>query len=96
MTLDPEGKESLPSASEGDRVPAAAVRKVMRRTIPVRSDWLHSPDGDSMSPPGSWTEHPMLGDLRVLYQPVQAGTVQAVQVGDKTLHLDENLGLVRG
>ncbi|MFT9478710.1 CRISPR-associated helicase Cas3' [Streptomyces sp. Mo3] len=96
VTLDPEGKESLPSASEGDRVPAAAVRKVMRRTIPVRSDWLHSPDGDSMSPPGSWTEHPMLGDLRVLYQPVQAGTVQAVQVGDKTLHLDENLGLVRG
>jgi CRISPR-associated endonuclease/helicase Cas3 len=37
----------------------------------------------------------MLGDVRVLYQPVRKGKHQAVSVGGKTLHLDEDLGLVR-
>jgi CRISPR-associated endonuclease/helicase Cas3 len=37
----------------------------------------------------------MLGDLRVLRQPVSLGAAQAVKVGSKSLRLDEDLGLVR-
>jgi CRISPR-associated endonuclease/helicase Cas3 len=37
----------------------------------------------------------MLGDVRVLYQPVRDGEPQPVGVGSRTMHLDDDLGLVR-
>jgi CRISPR-associated endonuclease/helicase Cas3 len=95
LTLDAEGKQPLPEASEDGKVPASDVRQVMRRTIPVRAGWFRDADSDSVSPPSSWAEHPMLGDLRVVRQPVRGGEAQAVKVGDKTLRLDPDLGLVR-
>lgn len=95
ITLDLAGDELLPEAPSGTTMPTESVRAVMRRTIPVRADWLHGADPDEISPPESWTEHPMLGDLRVLYQPVEQGAAQAVKVGGKRLRLDEDLGLVR-
>ncbi|MFK3902253.1 hypothetical protein ACI2LI_32200 [[Kitasatospora] papulosa] len=76
-------------------MPASSVRQVMRRTIPVRADWFRDAGPDTLSPPSSWAEHPMLGDVRVLRQPVRQGKAQAVKVGDKTLSLDQDLGLVR-
>jgi CRISPR-associated endonuclease/helicase Cas3 len=94
-TLDPAGGEPIPEPGTGEKMPAAAVRAVMRRTIPVRADWFHADDMELLAPPQSWAEHPMLGDVRVLYQPVRKGKHQAVAVGGKTLHLDEDLGLVR-
>ncbi|WP_338785179.1 helicase-related protein [Streptomyces sp. DG1A-41] len=98
VTLDLEGEHLLPqagaSAADGT-MPVSSVREVMRRTIPVRADWLRDADPDSIAPPKSWTRHPMLADLRVLYQPVQGGSAQAVKVGGKTLRLDKDCGLVR-
>ncbi len=96
VTLDVEGHRPLPEAAADDgTVPVAAVREVMRRTIPVRADWFRKADQQSLAPPASWAQHPMLGELRVLRQPVRAGAAQAVQVGKFTLRLDEDLGLVR-
>lgn len=94
-TLDLAGEEPLPDAAPGGKMPVASVRAVMRRTIPVRADWLRGADPDIVAPPTSWTEHPMLADLRVLRQPVRVGAAQAVTVGGKSLRLDEDLGLVR-
>ncbi|WP_435613468.1 CRISPR-associated helicase Cas3' [Streptomyces sp. bgisy159] len=94
-TLDPEGSQPLPEAAPGGKMPVESVRAVMRRTIPVRADWLREADPDSLAPLESWTEHPMLGELRVLRQVVRGGSVQTVKVGGTTLSLDEDLGLVR-
>ncbi|MER5582272.1 CRISPR-associated helicase Cas3' [Streptomyces asoensis] len=94
-TLDLAGGEPIPDPGAGQKMPAAAVRAVMRRTVPVSADWFHAEDTQGLAPPASWTEHPMLGDVRVLYQPVRHGSVHAVAVGGKTLRLDEDLGLVR-
>ncbi|MEU2248736.1 hypothetical protein [Streptomyces sp. NPDC019224] len=95
LTLDAEGEQPLPEAPEDGRMPASSVRQVMRRTIPVRADWFRDAEPESLSPPSSWAEHPVLGDLRVLRQQVRRGKAQAVKVGDKTLSLDQDLGLVR-
>ncbi|WP_406729525.1 CRISPR-associated helicase Cas3' [Streptomyces sp. GD-15H] len=95
VTLDLEGERLLPQAASDGKMPVSSVREVMRRTIPVRADWLKEADPDSIAPPKSWTEHPMLAELRVLHQPVRGGRAQAVKVGGKTLWLDEDLGLVR-
>ncbi|MFD8690763.1 CRISPR-associated helicase Cas3' [Streptomyces sp. NPDC059651] len=95
LTLDAEGKEPLPEANKDGRMPAPDVRQVMRRTLPVRADWFRDAEPDALSPPSSWAEHPMLGDLRVLRQPIHQGMAQAVKVGNKTLSLDKDLGLVR-
>jgi CRISPR-associated endonuclease/helicase Cas3 len=94
-TLDLAGTEPLPDPSGGKPVSPAAVRAVMRRTIPVRANWFGAEDTELINPPKSWAEHPMLGDVRVLYQPVQDGAARAVVVGGRSLHLDEDLGLVR-
>ncbi|MER6695197.1 hypothetical protein [Streptomyces minutiscleroticus] len=94
-TLDPAGTEPLPVLDDGGKIPADAVRAVMRRTLPVRATWFDAEGQGACDPPESWAEHPMLGDLRVLYQPVQDGTVHAVTVGGKALRLDEDLGLER-
>ncbi|MGW3683352.1 CRISPR-associated helicase Cas3' [Streptomyces prasinus] len=95
VTLDLEGEHLLPQAAPDGKMPVSSVREVMRRTIPVRADWLKEANPDSIAPPKSWTEHPMLAELRVLHQPVQGGSAQAVKVGGKTLRLDEDRGLVR-
>ncbi|MFD9784403.1 CRISPR-associated helicase Cas3' [[Kitasatospora] papulosa] len=95
LTLDAQGKQPLPEAREDGRMPASSVRQVMRRTIPVRADWFRDAEPDAFSPPSSWAEHPMLGDLRILRQPIRQGKAQAVKVGDKMLSLDQDLGLVR-
>ncbi|MGQ5640766.1 CRISPR-associated helicase Cas3' [Streptomyces sp. EWL5.16] len=93
ITLDVAGREELPAA---DTTPTASdVRRVMRRTIPVRADWFAGAEADAHRPPVSWAEHPMLGDVRLLCQPVVDGRAQAVRVGTKTLRLDDELGLVR-
>ncbi|MHB9858139.1 CRISPR-associated helicase Cas3' [Streptomyces sp. YIM S03343] len=90
-TLDPAGGEVLPE----DGGVRAAVRTVMRRTVPVRADWFHEQDREVLAPPRAWTEHPMLNDVRVLRLPVRDGRAQPAAVGGKTLRLDEDLGLVR-
>ncbi|MGW4824748.1 CRISPR-associated helicase Cas3' [Streptomyces sp. NPDC004227] len=94
-TLDLAGSEPIPDPGPGEKMLATEVRAVMRRTIPVRADWFRAEDGDRPSAPESWEQHPMLNDVRVLYQPVRDGRGQPVAVGGKTLHLDEDLGLVR-
>lgn len=95
LTLDIAGEQLLPEAAETGGMSAPTVRQVMRRTIPVRAEWFRDAEPGDLSPPSSWAEHPMLGDLRVLRQPVRHGKTQAVKVGDKTLRLDHDLGLVR-
>ncbi|MFG2430449.1 CRISPR-associated helicase Cas3' [Streptomyces sp. NPDC048590] len=95
LTFDVEGTLPLPEATTEGRMPSAAVRQVMRRTIPVRADWFRGAEPESFAPPTSWAEHPMLGDLRVLRQPINRGKAQAVKVGDKAMRLDQDLGLVR-
>ncbi len=95
LTLDAEGRQPLPEMPEDGRMPAPRVREVMRRTIPVRADWFRDAEPDTLIPPSSWAEHPMLGDLRVLRQPVRQGKAQAVKVGDRILSLHQDLGLVR-
>lgn len=93
ITLDVAGQEQLPAV---DAEPTASdVRRVMRHTIPVRADWFARAEDGDHRPPASWSEHPMLGDLRVLCQPVVRGMAQAVRVGTKSLRLDPELGLVR-
>ncbi|MGW0885536.1 CRISPR-associated helicase Cas3' [Streptomyces sp. NPDC002671] len=93
ITLDVAGQEEL--AAVDDAPTASDVRRVMRRTIPVRADWFAGAEGAAHQPPASWAEHPMLGDLRILCQPVVDGMVQAVRVGAKSVRLDAALGLVR-
>ncbi|MEU5718060.1 CRISPR-associated helicase Cas3' [Streptomyces sp. NPDC020403] len=95
LTLDVAGTQQLPDATTDGRMPASSVRQVMSRTIPVRADWFRDAGPDALSPPSSWVEHPMLGDVRVLRQPVRRGVAQAVKVGDMTLCLNQDLGLVR-
>ncbi|MEW2625786.1 hypothetical protein [Streptomyces sp. NPDC048106] len=95
ITLDIPGTQSLPEASQNGQMSAEAVREVMRRTIPVRADWFRDADPDRISPPESWKDHPMLGDLRILRLPILRGIAQAVKIGDKSLCLDVDLGLVR-
>ena len=94
VTLDPEGERPLPVPGAGGRMSPADVRAVMARTIPVSADWF-SGEFESHRPPVEWAEHPMLGDLLVLRQPVRDGESQAVAVGSRSLRLDAELGLVR-
>ncbi|WP_149180216.1 CRISPR-associated helicase Cas3' [Streptomyces sp. TRM49041] len=93
-TLDPDGRNPLPGPDARGRMAVSAVRAVMRRTIPVRADWLKDA-ADEMAPPEEWAEHPMLSDLAVLRQPVRGGRADSVRVGRWNLRLDECLGLVR-
>ncbi|MGI5397626.1 CRISPR-associated helicase Cas3' [Streptomyces sp. CA-251251] len=95
VTLDLKGERPLPQAGPDGRMPVASVREVMRRTLPVRADWLAGADPERLAPPVAWAEHPMLADLRVLHQPLQGGSAQAVKVGGKSLLLDPDRGLVR-
>nr|WP_272920758.1 CRISPR-associated helicase Cas3' [Streptomyces sp. SID4913] len=95
LTLDAEGMQLLPEGPQDGRTPVSLVRQVMRRTIAVRADWFRHAEPDTLSPPSSWGEHPMLGDIRVLRQPIHQGKAQAVKVGAKTMSLDQDLGLVR-
>lgn len=94
VTLDPEGERPLPVPGAGGRMSPADVRAVMARTIPVSSDWFRG-EFESHQPPREWQEHPMLGDLLVLRQPVRDGESQGVAVGGRSLRLDAELGLVR-
>ncbi|MEU5083320.1 MULTISPECIES: CRISPR-associated helicase Cas3' [Streptomyces] len=95
VTLDAEGEQPLPQATSDGKMPVSSVREVMRRTIPVRADWLKEADPGSVARPESWAEHPMLGELRVLRQFVEGGSGRPVKVGAKLLWLDKDLGLVR-
>ncbi|MFD0544767.1 helicase-related protein [Streptomyces mexicanus] len=94
-TLDQAGTQPIPEPGPEEKMAADDVRAVMRRTIPVRADWFRAEDHALLAPPEAWAEHPMLGEVRVLYQPVSNGHVQSVAVGGKKLFLDEDLGLVR-
>jgi len=95
VTLDAQGEQPLPQATPDGRMPVSLVREVMRRTMAVRADWFQEADPHSLAPPQSWTQHPMLADLRVLHQPVHSANAQPVKVGGKTLCLDADCGLVR-
>ncbi len=94
VTLDAAGEIPLPEPEEGHRLSTAQVRAVMRRTIPVRADWLAN-RGPEHAPPPSWAKHPMLADLVLLRQPVVDGAATAIQIGGRTFRLDAQLGLVR-
>ncbi|MEU9413620.1 CRISPR-associated helicase Cas3' [Streptomyces sp. NPDC048281] len=92
VTLDPAGARRLPGMDGPLRV--VDVRAVMGRTIAVNADWFRG-EREAHRPPVEWAEHPLLGDLVVLRQPVSGGRVQPVRVCGKSLHLDPDLGLVR-
>lgn len=94
LTLDPEGGKKLPCADKDGRIAIEDVRAVMRRTIPVRAEWFAGREEDH-PPPGDWADHALLGDLLVLRQPTRDGEVTPVQVGDWSMRLDDELGLVR-
>ncbi|WP_307822014.1 CRISPR-associated helicase Cas3' [Streptomyces coffeae] len=93
VTLDEEGARRLPGA-EGGTLTTADVRTVMARTIPVNADWFKGELEQHMVPT-EWSEHPLLGDLVMLRQPVIGGRAQAVVVCGKNLYLDSDLGLIR-
>ncbi|WP_189135443.1 CRISPR-associated endonuclease Cas3'' [Wenjunlia tyrosinilytica] len=93
-TLDEEGNYALPTPDSDGRIAVNDVRAVMRRTIPVRADWFKDAEATFNIPDG-WSDHPMLGDLALLRQPVRGGEVQAVEVKGKRMWLDAELGLVR-
>ncbi len=92
VTLDADGKQPLPGIEEP--LTRADVKTVMARTIPVTADWFRG-ERDAHRVPQEWAEHPMLGDLVMVRQPVIAGGVQPVAVGGKHIHLDAELGLIR-
>ncbi|MFF1477132.1 CRISPR-associated endonuclease Cas3'' [Streptomyces sp. NPDC058301] len=94
LTLDAAGTIPLPEPRDDGQLATADVRAVMKRTIPVRSDWFHH-DREEHRPPAKWAEHPVLADLLVLKQPVRDGQAQAVLVDRKQMRLDEELGLIR-
>ncbi|MEV0370563.1 CRISPR-associated helicase Cas3' [Streptomyces sp. NPDC050636] len=91
-TLDPEGTRSLPGLDSS--LTPQDVRAVMGRTIPVNADWFQG-EREAHRVPEEWSEHPLLGDLVMLRQPLVDGQVQPIQVGGKSLYLDADLGLVR-
>ncbi|MFF6956158.1 CRISPR-associated helicase Cas3' [Streptomyces sp. NPDC008317] len=93
LTLDVDGELSLPKAGEDGRIAIPDVRTVMGKTIPVRAD-LFRDDWSAHQPPPAWMDHPMLGDLIVLEQPVHHGVAQEVAVGKRRMWLDPDLGLV--
>lgn len=94
VTLDTAGTDPWPVPAAGGQMGIDDVRHVMGKTIPVRGDWFQGEE-EAHPPPAAWADHPMLGDLVVLTQPVRDGLVQAVRVRGKSLRLDEELGLVR-
>lgn len=66
----------------------------MGRTIAVRAEWFRDAKG-VLGVPEGWVEHPMLGDLVVLRQPVRDGVAERVAVGGRQVWLDGELGLRR-
>ncbi|MGP4001368.1 CRISPR-associated helicase Cas3' [Streptomyces sp. 8N706] len=94
LTLDPGGARALPMPGADGRMGTADVRAVMGRTIPVNAEWFRG-EFDAYRVPAEWAEHPMLGDLMLLRQPVLKGDVLPVEVGGRRLRLDSDLGLVR-
>lgn len=94
IMLDLLGKVKLPEPGKDRRIPVDGVRAVMRRTIPARADWFPLGRDDLGVPPG-WEDHPLLGELVVLRQSVVDGRVRPVDVNGKSLHLGDELGLVR-
>lgn len=93
LTLDLNGDHLLPKPGKDGRMAVADVRTVMGKTLPVRADWF-SQGREHHEPPAAWAEHPMLGELLVLAQPVRDGQPQPVPVGGQQLWLHEELGLV--
>jgi CRISPR-associated endonuclease/helicase Cas3 len=94
LTFDAEGEQPLPKPDVKRRLAVADVRTIMSRTIPVSAGWFRE-EHEHHQPPDEWAEHPMLGDLLVLTQPVRNGRPQPVTVRGKQLRLDAELGLVR-
>ncbi|OKI31575.1 CRISPR-associated protein Cas3 [Streptomyces sp. CB03578] len=95
VTLDAEGEVLLPAADLAAALSVSDVRQVMGRTIAVRADWFRDATGVDLAVPEGWAEHPMLGDLVVLRQPVRDGLVGRVTVGSRQIWLDGELGLCR-
>ncbi|WP_369185402.1 HD domain-containing protein [Streptomyces sp. Y1] len=93
ITLDPEGQQELPKPDDRGRMAVADVRAVMSRTIPVSETWFKGCADNHR--PEAWADHPMLSELLMLRQPTRNSVAQAVAVGDHSLRLDEDLGLVR-
>lgn len=93
LTLDAAGERGLPRPGAHGRMAVADVRTVMSKTVPVRAE-LFKGEPEAHQPPAEWSEHPMLGDLVVLKQPVCEGKSQPVQVGKRQVRLDDELGLV--
>ncbi|MFE4861508.1 CRISPR-associated helicase Cas3' [Streptomyces sp. NPDC056670] len=94
LTFDAEGRLPLPGPGPDGRMGIQDVRAVMKRTVPVRADWIDRSNETHQVPP-DWADHPLLADLAVLRQPVHDGQPQPVVVGGKQIWLDDELGLVR-
>ncbi|MHA4816083.1 CRISPR-associated helicase Cas3' [Streptomyces aculeolatus] len=86
LHLDAAGTLALP---DSPRLPAAAIRTVLERTLDVPEDWLADA---SAHLPDSWRQHALLADLTLLvHDPAAPGPVR---FGRHLLHLDPRLGLV--
>ena len=94
LTLDVDGCFPLPEAAPGARLRIGDVRSVMRRTIPVASDWFDTETRDQPVPSG-WLDYSALQDLVLLRFPVRDGAVGEMTIKNRSLTLDEELGLVR-
>ncbi|MFJ6934772.1 CRISPR-associated helicase Cas3' [Streptomyces sp. NPDC101132] len=94
-TLDAQGQVALPAAGTGGRPTVSEVRQVMGRTIPVSAEWFRDATDADLGVPAGWAEHPMLGELVVLRQPVRDGVAGRVGIGRHEIWLDDVLGLCR-
>ncbi|MER6145880.1 CRISPR-associated endonuclease Cas3'' [Streptomyces sparsogenes] len=94
LTLDEGGDSLLPGSEPGERLAAAEVRRIMRRTIPVRSTWIGKRE-TGQNVPDAWSEHPLLADLILLIHEVDADGVRGARLERGEFLLDPDLGLTR-
>ncbi|MGW3565914.1 CRISPR-associated endonuclease Cas3'' [Streptomyces sp. NPDC000941] len=94
LTLDEAGGNPLPVPEPGERIPATEVRRVMRRTTPVRSTWIGKTEAEQ-DVPEVWGDHPLLADLVLLRHDVDAEGVRGVRLERGEFRLDPDLGLLR-
>ncbi|WP_414167045.1 CRISPR-associated helicase Cas3' [Streptoverticillium reticulum] len=91
VTLDPEGELAVPGAG-GGRLSGADVRAVMRRSVPLRGDWL-AQRGTEQDPWPGWAARPVLADLAILRMTRACGPTGDVnwscRVGDRTISISD-------
>ncbi|MDG4768629.1 CRISPR-associated helicase Cas3' [Solwaraspora sp. WMMD406] len=93
--LDPHRRVALPrrGSGSGGRFRNTEVRTILQETIPVRADLLRGYEPALALPP-SWGDNGWLKDLRPLWFQIGTDGAQPAVWGNRTAHLDQELGLV--